>query len=354
MDDELPLLPDGYSFVVDDNGAYLVDSNGAYVVQRTAGAPTAISPDEQMAQPEAIWYVPETTLGVMPQHSTDWRTLRFTGESLMPRYDTDQSAEITASRMRGDVAQVAANVDGDIGIELSAGQLDEFMEAALCGTWEGDALKVGLLRRSFTFAKFFADFSTTDRYDIYNGLSVGQLTLTFRYGSLAEGSISLLGLDAWSDTATPIGTGSVSPPSNTAVFSGASDVISIAVDGLTGIYVDELTLTLGASVRAKTALGHKFPFSLGFGSAVVDGSFRAYFEDRNTENKVRSGAPFSLRFTIGDAANRYTFDIPRAFHTSRDGLAASAMDSDVMPTYSFSSAFDEASGSPVTITRVAG
>lgn len=351
MATELPPLPDGYSFVVNSDGAYLINSAGRFVIFRTAGDASAIPADKQSSAPESIWYIPEPAPGVMPHNSSQWRTLRFTGESLMPTYSTETSQTIRTDRQQTTVMQTGASVGGDISMEFSARTLDEFLEAVLCGTWTGDSLRIGTARRSFSVVKFFENLPTTDRYDIYNGMAISAIELSIQYGSIAMATVSMMGLSAWSDTATPIEDGAVSGPVDTVPLTAAGDIIDVQIDGESGIYIDQMTLRLGANLRALYILGEEFPARIAYGAATVDGSFRAYFDDRSIEDTLRSGAPFSLVFTLGDGADSYTFAIPRAIHTSRDGLVASGQDGDVMPTYAFSGTLDAASGSPITITR---
>lgn len=303
----------------------------------------------------AIWYVPETTAGTTPANSPAWKTMRFTGESLMPKYGTEQSQQIRADRARSDVMQVSATIDGDINYELHADIFDNFGPAATGGTWqtfaEGDVLKVGTNKKSFTIAKVFNDLASGAKYDRYTGMSVNQMTMALQYGQRATGTISMMGLGVTADTVSPVGTGTLDPAPTTMILNGTTDVISALVDGQAGIYLNQLNLTIGANLRGKTAIGNKFPFANGYGSAQIEGSFQAYFDSRVAEDKVRSGEPFALEFTLVAGAKSYTIEIPRAYYMSRDGLAANAMDSDIMPTYNFAGAFDSAVSSPIVITR---
>ena len=303
----------------------------------------------------ALWYVAEDTAGTTPTNSTGWKTMRFTGESLMPKYGTEQSQQIRADRARSDVMQVSATIDGDINYELHGNILDDFGPAATGGGWQafaqGDVLKIGNTKRSFTVAKIFNDLPSGAKFDRYVGMSVGQLTMALQYGQRATGTLSMMGLGVTEDTVSPVGTGTLAPAPTTMILNGTTDVIEAKIDAVGGLYISQLNLTIGANLRGKTAIGNKFPFANGYGSAMIEGSFQAHFESRIAEDKVRSGAPFALKFTLVAGAKSYEINIPRAFHTSRDGLAANAMDSDIMPTYSFSGSYDTDFQSPIVITR---
>lgn len=78
-------------------------------------------------------YVVESTLGVTPASAmTD---LRFTGESLAFDISNIRSEEIISGRQVSDLVQVGAQSGGDINFELSYSTYDDFLEAALFGTW---------------------------------------------------------------------------------------------------------------------------------------------------------------------------------------------------------------------------
>lgn len=72
------------------------------------------------------------------------RQLRITSSSLAPSKGTKTSAEIRADRMVPSIIEVEASSGGDINFELSAGSLDDFLQAFVLGTWT----------RPMTFDKF--------------------------------------------------------------------------------------------------------------------------------------------------------------------------------------------------------
>jgi hypothetical protein len=81
--------------------------------------------------------------GATPTSGTT-REMRITSSSLAFEKETVVSEELRADRMVADVIETAAMSGGDIGVEFSAGSLDDFMEAFVLGTWT----------RPMTFDKF--------------------------------------------------------------------------------------------------------------------------------------------------------------------------------------------------------
>lgn len=87
------------------------------------------------------------------------RALRFTSSSLVAMKDTTVSNEIRFDRMVSSVVETAANSEGDIDYEFSAGSHDILMQAFLLGQWS----------RPMEFDKFQGinvSWATTSRLDI--------------------------------------------------------------------------------------------------------------------------------------------------------------------------------------------
>ena len=81
-----------------------------------------------------LHYVFEQARGVTPA-TPAFRALRVTvpGVTLDPRLI--ESQELNATRQTTDQIQVATDVGGELAMELSYGNADDWIEAAFCGTW---------------------------------------------------------------------------------------------------------------------------------------------------------------------------------------------------------------------------
>lgn len=80
-----------------------------------------------------VRYMPEVTWGTIP--STALKELRLTGESLKLDKQLTQSEEIRSDRQITDVITTKVEPMGGTNHELSYAALDDFIEAALYGTW---------------------------------------------------------------------------------------------------------------------------------------------------------------------------------------------------------------------------
>jgi hypothetical protein len=77
-------------------------------------------------------YVVEAAYGVTPVNSTGWKPIPFNSESLNVGPATTQSQRIRGSdRMPADLKKVNTNVGGQIGLELSATDFEDFIQGAL-------------------------------------------------------------------------------------------------------------------------------------------------------------------------------------------------------------------------------
>ncbi len=301
---------------------------------------------------ESLIYVPETTLGTTPTNSANWKRFPFTGEALFDKRAYQSDETIRDDRGQADSVQVSATAEGTINFNLRAVTIDDILEAILGGTWASNVLKVGVTKRSFSLEKHFADLISGNAYELGVGLRMTQLALDMTYGKIATGVLTMAGI-GWTDqAATAVGTGSVAANNANPAFNTTVDITAVKVDGAaSALYFKSLALTLNANTRAKTAIGSLFPVDNAYGSAGVELKTSMYFDNRSIENKVRSGAPLSFEFTIGDGSNSYDILIPRCFATSRDGLGATKMDDDIVPSVTLSGAYDSATGSAIQITR---
>lgn len=81
-----------------------------------------------------IKYVLETSFGTTPV-GPSMKEVRLTGESLSHNKTTVLSEELRSDRQRSSLIETAANAGGDVSIELSHNTYDDFIEAALQGTF---------------------------------------------------------------------------------------------------------------------------------------------------------------------------------------------------------------------------
>lgn len=132
---------------------------------------------------QRITYLPEFAWGEIPA-TGDPKTLRVTGQSLNFTISTIRSEEIRSDRMTADLVQTDAEAAGDIPVEASYGNADDFIEAALMGTWSGPDDFTGAVT-AVTEASDLISMPGT------GGIAVGHLVYLTGFGSAAaDGTVT--------------------------------------------------------------------------------------------------------------------------------------------------------------------
>lgn len=297
--------------------------------------------------------IPETTFGQTPAVGSS-KDIRFTGESLDFSITTETSKEIRPDRQIADLVQTGAETAGDIQFELSYGTFDEFIAAALGGTWVEDAgdtfatLKNGTVVPFFSIEKGFTDIN---QFLLYRGMAVNTLSLDFSIGAILTGSFGFMGRDSVIASVTGV-PAAVAPTELTEVMNSASNFADLSVAGTAyPCGISKVTLATDAGLRAQKALGNLGACTINAGTFTPTGSLSVYFADGVMYDKYVKNTPFTLSWSVQDAAgNKYTFSLPRVKITKAT-VVAGGLDTDVELAIDFQALFDPVAGHTIQITR---
>lgn len=113
-------------------------------------------------------YIAEVTQGTTPSTPT-MKVLRATSRNVNPKKNILESNEMWEDRMERDVRHGFKRVEGSIGFELSSQSYDDWIEAALGGTW------TTITALSTTVSATGTGFSTASGSFITNGYRVGDV-----------------------------------------------------------------------------------------------------------------------------------------------------------------------------------
>lgn len=297
-----------------------------------------------------IKYVPEVTYGTTPVDSAAWKYLEFTGESLSATVNTTASAGIRSDRMLSDMPKTSIQVAGGVDFELSPVSFDDFLEAAMAGTWTTNVLEVGTTKRSFSIEKGFEDLGV---YQSFKGMRVGQASLAVNYGSILTGSFQFMGNGSAQSGTSLVGTGSVADAA-TDVFNSSSDIGTVQINGSsTGICISSLSLDINNNMREITCIGLDAAQDISYGSSGITGTVEMYLsaETWALYGSVLSNADVSLTYTVSNGTKSYTFLLPKT-KISGDSPQIGGKDQDVMHTFNFTALLDSVTGTACRITRV--
>ena len=289
-------------------------------------------------------YIKETEFGQTPG-SPRMKTLRHTSNSLVLTKDSFQSQELRADAQISDLRHGHRRAGGEIGLEFSYGEYDDFLAAALRSAWSGSGatrtLKAGTTMSSFTIERAFADLG---RYEHFTGCEVSALSLNIATNAMVTGSITIVGKSInFNDgplDADPYPS-RTSPP-----FDGFAGRI---LEGGTEVaVVTSLELLIDNAIEAAFVLGSDSAASLTPGRINVTGTLSAYFAGLELLDKFVNETESSLSFTLGDGRNQsYTFTLPRIKYSGGDNPVDS--EGPVMLSMPFQALYDQTAATNLRI-----
>lgn len=262
-------------------------------------------------------YVAETVYGQTPA-TPAFKPIRHTGTTLGLSKESLQSEEIRDDRQIADFRHGARQVGGDINFELSFGSFDDLLEAVTLGTWaadgapggDGDRLKAGTVRRSFTVERFFGDIATADKpYHRFTGVELNTLALAISANAMITGTFGTVGSDM-STAQAAIAGATYAAPTTTSPLDSFTGTLNEA--GVPIAVITEIQLNLENGLEARFVVGSKKSILPSIGRSNVSGTITAYFENSLLLDKFINETESSIVFELPDGAgNKYVFTLPR-------------------------------------------
>lgn len=302
----------------------------------------------------ALRLVPEVTYGVTPATPT-FEAIRHTGTTVALAKESLQSGELRDDRMIASYRHGARQVGGDITVEVSFGSFDTILEALLGGTWDTDTptagtdqLKAGVLRRSFTLERYFADILAANKpWHRFTGCEFNTMELQVNANALITGTFGVVGKDQVLAALAIAGATYPAAPATEPLdsFTGA-----LKEGGVDIAVVTELTLSLDNGLDPKYVVGSKTTNRPSISRSNVTGTMTAYFEDSTLLEKFINETESSLEFTLPDGAgNSYRFVIPKLKYTG--GQPDVTSEGPITLAMPFQAILDSVSGTNIIIER---
>ena len=293
-------------------------------------------------------YVKETEFGKTP-NSPQMKALRHTSNSLVLTKDSFQSQELRADAQISDLRHGQRRAGGEIGLEFSYGEYDDFLAAVLRSSWtvigQNRVLKAGTTMTSFTIERAFADIG---RYESFTGCEVSSLSLNIATNAMVTGTMTIVGksinFNASPLSAKPAASQTAPPFDGFAgrILEGGSEVA----------VVTSLELLIDNAIEPAFVLGSDSAASLTPGRINVTGTLSAYFAGLELLDKFVGETESSLSFTLGDGAHQsYTFTLPRIKYSGGDNPVDS--EGPVMLSMPFQALYDSASATNLRIDAFA-
>jgi len=261
-----------------------------------------------------VKYVVESTYGVTPTDSSNWKYLRITGENLTAEPVTEESEELPGTQ-KGvvDVVNNGQTVGGDIPFEFSAATFDDMLEAALGGTWTTNVLTDGNTERSFTFEKNYPDIS---QFIAYKGETVNSLSLSMQKKTKISGSVGFTGAQAVTSGTSLVGLGSVAAVNEKPIFRTGSTVTNVQIDDTNisalGVRLHGVDLSIAVGTEPEDTVDANFASGVSTNDLKITLSISAYFDNLEIYNRIINTTAFKFEITVADSdGNSYAFVFPR-------------------------------------------
>ena len=294
----------------------------------------------------------ETTYGELPA-TPAFEAIRHNSTTLATAINTIQSEELRDDRNQTDLRHGTRAVGGEIVSELSFGSLDDQLEALLCGTWNGDTLVNGVVRRSFSLFRNFKDVDSSKLpYFTYVGCEYNTMTLSISTEAIVTVNFGIVGANQLEPSSTVPTGATFGEPSTTEPMDSFSG--SIKEGGVESAVVTEIELSVENGIAPRYVVGSKKSIKQSIGKFKVSGTLTAYFEDATLIGKYLREEASSLEITVTDGLpdNQYAFLLPKIKFTG--GQPDVGGEGPITLSMPFTASYDPSILGTLKITRKAG
>lgn len=301
-----------------------------------------------------LFVAPETLANWGTQATTGFKTARLTGCSLGLTKDSIISDELRGDRQIIDhqfgVLQAGGEISGEVTI---GGVFDDFLAAALQGTWATNTLKAGTTRQPFTMIRKFADVAAPAAGDLflpYTGVEINTLTINTVANGISTFSLGVIGkTQNVAVTVAPTGISTATAATTSGMMTGSLGTLNEG--GATVALCTEASFTLENGMEVRPVIGQNFTLFPSNGRSLISGSASFYFENATLLNKFINGTSTSIEYTVRDEANKsFTFKLPRIKYTG--GQPDVSGQGSIILTMPFQALRDPTDASNIVITRV--
>ena len=261
----------------------------------------------------------------------------------------------TTSSNDGDyrvLANVTAGNDNTLTLaEVSSGATAVFSDEAFGASTllMGNNIRNGVLKKSVTFEKHFADI---DEYHTYAGMRGSTMTLSLESAAILTGTFGFQGKSQALSSVTVAS--ATSEQSTNTVMNSSGNVGRIWYNGsiATGICFQSAEISLDNNARDQQCVGSDVNSGIGLGNAAVTGNFSAFYLNNDILDNFVNKDNVDFRFQVTDlAGNSYVFDVARIRLTEATANAEGA-NQDVVQNISFGAFVSETGNYTIQVTAL--
>lgn len=285
-------------------------------------------------------YVPEVTFGVTPATPTT-KLIPMQSTTLDLAKEIISDPTIISDRMERYERHGNYQVNGNIVTSLQHSQFDDFIEAAMGGTWATNVLKVGSTNRSFTFEQGFLDIA---QYRLFTGVRVNQWDLSVQPNGIVTSTFGLIGSSSSTSTMTVCASPTALVAAQPMTHIGATIQVAAA-----SVKATAFTMQLTNNMAAQYGIGSSAALDVSQHMSNVTGAMTFYFEDVIAYNRFVNETTADVNVVLSDGTNTLAIDIPVAKFNSA-GIPVSGSQN-LFVTMNYKALWDSASSTTVKVTR---
>lgn len=293
----------------------------------------------------SIHFVSEATYGTTPS-TPAFKPFPHTGTNLAMTKDGIESEKLRGDRQVEDFRHGNQSISGDVTSELEYGDLDDILEAVLCGTWAADVLKAGVTRRSFTIERKFADLAVPE-FHRYTGSEFNTFALAVSPNAIVTATFGVIGKGLTLAT-TEVAGSTFGTPTDVQPFDSFTG--SINEGGAPIAVVTSIEFSLENGLEPLFAVGSKTTNRPSIGKSRLTGTMTTYFTSKTLYEKFINETASSIVLDLVDLdGNAYEFDLPNVKYNS--GQPDVSGEGAVTVSMDFIALYDDTDESQIVITR---
>ena len=295
----------------------------------------------------SLFYVEEVTYGTTPAIPA-FEPICITGTSIGMTRDAIEAGCLSSDRQLKDVRNGNKQVGGGIESELIFGVHDDFLEAALMGTWATDVLLAQTTRRSFTIERWFPGIDVPE-YHRSTGIELSGFELSVSPNAYVTMNYTAIGQELSPEIAQIAGATYAATSANVPYDSFTGEILE---GGAAIAVVTQLDLSLDNGMEPTFAVFNDTTLRPTDGKSRITGTLTAYYESRALYQKFINGTNSSIVFTLTDPdGNDYLVELPNIKYTG--GNPDVSGEGPVTLALACSAIYDPATTSQIKITRTA-
>jgi hypothetical protein len=273
------------------------------------------------------------------------KTLRHNSDTLALNKELIESAEIRSDRQIVDQRHGVRQVSGDIEVELAHTDFDDWLAAALLGSWASDVLKVGSTLQTFTVERRLTGLATPEFWP-FVGVAPNSLRISIPAKGIVTAAFGCIGMNLGAIATTSLGSptaASGKKPFDTLLAALTEGGASIAT-------VTSMEITVENNLQLQHVVGSAIPKAPFFGRAKVSGQITALYDDKTLFEKFLNETSSSLVATLTDPdGNTLTITLPKVYYNAGD---LPTNDEGPTPiTLPFNALYDSAEATPIKFAR---